>query len=582
MRRAVVWVGLLLVLPIIGVSLSESAEHQEHPTFCSKDKNNGSCVWKDKGETSEPPAVPPTCQLVMAPSTLESGIAGWGIFTTTERRKGRELLYGDIAIQLIDLDINPYVAVVKGLLRDYLWSAEETGGLYEARHVVSVMTGVGMLANGLAVGANVLPFVPTVDEGGLTRQKSHGAGAISHYHNFSFYVSADLAPGQEIFCNYGKNWFLERKGTLIEAPPEKENASASSSRTVRSVHWLRQNGRCLDNMVPGRSRKTPGAGRGAFAARRLPQGSIVAPVPVLAIADRRVLDIPPRERQDGSFATGLKQLLINYCFGHPDSPVLLYPYAPGVNLINHGPRGIHANVELRWSAMVGSEHPSNVTIEDLVLRQPMRFLLELVATRDIESTEEIFLDYGDIWIEAWLHHQKHWKPPPEHTPYVPSFVVEDAVKSLRTQEELAVHPYPDNVFTSCFYRYSDHVDEVAAQSTTSDAATTSVRWEQTRSLFDLQNLRPCHVLQRQQDPKMGTVFTVQIRNRYGLSARERLPKDAPLHIVTHVPRHAIRFSDKLYTSDQHLEGAFRHEIGLPDGLFPDHWKHLLGEKVEHK
>jgi hypothetical protein len=38
-----------------------------------------------------------------------------------------------------------------------------------------------------------------------------------------------------------------------------------------------------------------------------------------------------------------------------------------------------------------------------------------------------------------------------------------------------------------------------------------------------------------------------------------------------VPRHAIRFVDKPYTSDQHLKGAFRHPIAFPDKLIPDQW-----------
>jgi hypothetical protein len=28
----------------------------------------------------------------------------------------------------------------------------------------------------------------------------------------------------------------------------------------------------------------------------------------------------------------------------------------------------------------------------------------------------------------------------------------------------------------------------------------------------------------------------------------------------------------MYTTDQHLENAFRHEIGIPDAIFPDQWK----------
>jgi hypothetical protein len=108
----------------------------------------------------------------------------------------------------------------------------------------------------------------------------------------------------------------------------------------------------------------------------------------------------------------------------------------------------------------------------------------------------------------------------------------------------------------------------------------------TRGIFLLTHLQPCTVLKRtatakstslhQNNSKGGTTtyYTVQIRNRFGLPSSERIPKDM-IHIITHVPRHAIRFSDKMYTTDQHLENAFRKEIGIPDDIFPEQWKDLL-------
>ena len=50
-----------------------------------------------------------------------------------------------------------------------------------------------------------------------------------------------------------------------------------------------------------------------------------------------------------------------------------------------------------------------------------------------------------------------------------------------------------------------------------------------------------------------------------IAKNEMIPK-SELHIVTHVPRSAIRFVDVQGTTDQHLEGAFRKEIGLD--VFP--------------
>lgn len=50
-----------------------------------------------------------------------------------------------------------------------------------------------------------------------------------------------------------------------------------------------------------------------------------------------------------------------------------------------------------------------------------------------------------------------------------------------------------------------------------------------------------------------------------------LKKDNLKQLVHKVPRKAIRFTDKLYSTDQHLENAFRHPISFPDHIFPKQW-----------
>lgn len=256
--------------------------------------------------------------------------------------------------------------------------------------------------------------------------------------------------------------------------------------------------------------------------------------------------------------------------------------------MNHG-AGQSANVRLQWSTSKVLYGPSfepdwfrNLTVEELLLSRTQQdrglLLLELVALRDIRAGEEVLLDYGEDFVRAYEHHVEQWEPVPGAHAYAPSYVYDDVIKTLRTEKELKDHPYPDNIFTSCYYRYSDNKSEAEQQQLEVEQeqqqqktrTVTAFRWRRTRGLLEPRNLRPCSVLQRNEGD--GT-FTVRIRNRYGLAAEERLPRGA-LHIVTHVPRYAIRFSDKIYTTDQHLENAFRHEIGIPDDIFPEKWKDL--------
>ena len=43
-------------------------------------------------------------------------------------------------------------------------------------------------------------------------------------------------------------------------------------------------------------------------------------------------------------------------------------------------------------------------------------------------------------------------------------------------------------------------------------------------------------------------------------------------LIPEAPREAFYFLDKPYSTDMFLKHAFRHEIGLPEDLFPEIWK----------
>ncbi len=295
----------------------------------------------------------------------------------------------------------------------------------------------------------------------------------------------------------------------------------------------------------------------------------------------------------------LQQLLLNYCYGHANSSLLLYPYAPLVNFINHASnrsatsnpkQQLKPNVQLQWAAGSNMFHRNDdylqLTIPQLLAQNFSGLLLQLVASRDLRRGDEVLLDYGDEWQDAWEQHvTTTWRSDTE--PYTPSYVMDDVVRNLRTvQEQRHQQPYPNNVFTSCYYRYGDHKQKAEEQfqlqlqgkqnpSISPQHQVIAFRWNATRDLLlDMRYLRPCEVLAREQvavGTATTTMYTVRMRNRFGLSASERIPTSM-MHIVTHVPRFAISFSDKLYTTDQHLEQAFRHAIGMPSEIFPDHWK----------
>ena len=125
-----------------------------------------------------------------------------------------------------------------------------------------------------------------------------------------------------------------------------------------------------------------------------------------------------------------EELLLNYAYGHPDSPMLLVPNAPMANFINHGGEE-EANVQIRWPephsktgrlfewAYTRSKEDIyddkfestnyNAWLKDHpidVMEKSGKLAFEYVALRDIEDGEEIMIDYGELWDDAWYRYQR--------------------------------------------------------------------------------------------------------------------------------------------------------------------------------
>jgi hypothetical protein len=662
LRLILIW-GTLLILVLSPSKVEPNQSVFRYPIALAQDIGEEAESAGDD-QSDEEYSAPDDCTLVMAPSVLPHENAGWGVFTLQDRVRGqpvtpthlhhylddehvvRSRYYnGDVVVHISDPNpafIDSWKYAVEN---NYLWNCNDVGGCYEGQEVISHVPGIGMLANALPKHRhNILPHVPSYDEGGATRINAPTAGSITHYHNFTFFHSSSLTTvaGSELFLYYPDSFYEQRQHLLHSGEIEQDNDEEMlppQSVWTRDISWLKSKGRCLDNVraggpstvsaeltsaeSPDKEFFTGAIGRGAFATRNLPENSIVLPVPVLLLLDGRpAMELRQLQQEDHGVeiddddevagVVHTNQLLLNYCFGHPNSTVLFLPYGPEISLVNHAPS---ASSDDRTRRSTGSNPTANVRLQwsksstlhaqgQYWLQQPLDdvrshnrnhgLLFELVATRDIQVGEEILLDYGEDWEQAWKKHVKRWNPVKGARKYAPSYVYEDAIRTLRTFDELSTKPYPSNVFTSCFYRYGDHREEAEyyhtqttplkqfrsrfndhPTSTKQGSEVTSYAWQQTRGIYELRHLRPCRVLKRDNsNPVMGTTFTVRIFNRPGLPDEERIPTGM-VHVVNQVPRQAIRFSDKIYTTDQHLPNTFRHFIGIPDELFPTQWKDLL-------
>jgi hypothetical protein len=327
------------------------------------------------------------------------------------------------------------------------------------------------------------------------------------------------------------------------------------NKMVRSIDWLEEHGVCADHMYMDVS-TLPQAGHGAFALRPLKKDAVILPIPLIHIPDRKILEMyefhekDPKDEHplpDQSQLAG-HQLLLNYCLGHRESTMLLSPYGPVFNMINHNQT--LANVKLQWASTERSNHHP-----DLLERGVSHFdtlsssvlAMEVVALRDIQPGEEIFLNYGDEWEEAWQTHISTWEPIEGAATYVSSMQLNKAQEPLRTVFEAIDDPYPDSVFLVVNQAFGDR--SIRKRGTTI-----------TDEMMDDFDWVPCEILRRREgDEPDEYLYALSFSDNDGV-------------VLEDFPRRAFKFYDKSSTSDAFNSNVFRHDIRIPDDLFPDTWK----------
>jgi hypothetical protein len=357
--------------------------------------------------------------------------------------------------------------------------------------------------------------------------------------------------------------------------------------TPRTPDWIRSHGMCLEHLIPGRSRIAQ-AGQGGFAQHHIRRGEMVVPVPMVHIVNRELLQFYDKAKNRRR-----TQLLLNYCFGHSQSSLLLCPQTNAI-LLNHcssrtkecGPEG--PNAEFRWSSgwEPSSDEWRTMTIDQIANQTKRGLSMEVVAVRDIAPGEEVFADYGIEWEKAWQQHVASWKPPSRRNDrqnFVRAKEANEQTGSLTilVAGDLREKPRDKYLFTGCQYWTTDldedHVwEEEKPDWETLDDAQLLERYADDGSFYhgnySLANDKvywPCSILKREGD----ATFLVRIHQSKWHSQQPwdyyQLPR-----LLTNYPRNSIQYFVRQYKSDQFLPGAFRHHIGIPDKIFPPQWKNL--------
>jgi hypothetical protein len=277
------------------------------------------------------------------------------------------------------------------------------------------------------------------------------------------------------------------------------------------------------------------------------------------------------------------QLLLNYCYGNKDeSSMLLCPYGPGVNYINHNQS--LANVQVRWAAHGTTAHNSSclhLSPHEMLTMGSVGLGFDFEAIGDIAQGTELFLDYGYAWEAAWQTHVQQWATvvaaPSRHEwwNYTSAaqwnqILADDPSSVLQTYDEVQQQQQQQRNTSNLELRCHSNLPKILKSK--------KIRLKWPMDEYGI----PCRILSRWHEETTNRIV-------YDIKWTEELEeehddddKDGPDKLqgttrnitLCDVPREGIKFVDLPYTTDLHLKEAFRHEIAIPEHMVPAKWKDL--------
>jgi hypothetical protein len=353
-----------------------------------------------------------------------------------------------------------------------------------------------------------------------------------------------------------------------------------NSDLVKTPDWLEKRGICVDKIAQGPS-TIPDAGRGAFSTRKIKNGETIVPVPMVIVANEDLMEMytikesivrgtdQMNQEYDVNSPIG-KQVVYNYCFGHQESSILLMPVGPMVTLVNHGSNGQGANAYLEWSDhayIYNDVELHDMTPNELASAPNPNIVMNLIATRNIEPGEEILIDYGSDWVQAWDDYMQGYDI--KHADGAWPMKAEDIMLDY-LDEKFPVNlkpdssPYPKGVATACFIETAEIEDGFPRRT---EDGIDILQWIGPKTFDDYKGHQffACDLMEITESPNDGHMWN------YTVLARQ---PDNEVLMVMDVPHAAVTLVDLPYTSDIHTPDAFRQWIAIEDRLFPQAWRNM--------
>jgi hypothetical protein len=216
-------------------------------------------------------------------------------------------------------------------------------------------------------------------------------------------------------------------------------------------------------------------------------------------------------------------------------------------------------------------------------------VLSCVALRDVSVDEEVLIDYGIEWEESWTKHVEH---------YGDSSPCTDE-RGMPVLSSKAVYEMNENKFDEQFYEWKDDYFTVCRESATNASNVSTeliyivqekpgnvtaynnvtvtdsfqgITWDDEG--FRLAKMRternPCKIMEAFAD---SDTFDVVVFPRMDMIETSVVTAKI-LRVCKGMSSDALEFVNKPFRSDMFSKHAFRHEIKIPDVIFPEHWKDL--------
>jgi hypothetical protein len=196
---------------------------------------------------------------------------------------------------------------------------------------------------------------------------------------------------------------------------------------------------------------------------------------------------------------------------------------------------------------------------------------DIVALRDIEEDEEIFIDYGEEWEAAWQEHVANFDAP--RRGYMPAFEMnQQAELQIKTIHE-ADYEHMEGIYTFCRKTLIDLA--LGAR----DALAAEEELEAEVEDSNGEACYPCRVVHRNHnDSYIAELFVRKSTDHY--TGLWEVDTDRVVYVLFDIPRDTFYFNDAVYKRDHAQLWSFRHDMRIPDEIFPDAWRDSL-QRVVH-